>query len=133
MGYVFHIPVVLWWSLAAALAAPGDGSASVTNIFSPLSTPAEAIYENALLVLVICAGIFLIVGGLLAYTIIRFRRRPADAGREPPQVYGSNQIELAWTVVPILIVFVLILVTARTIYDVQGAARPASALNVTVV
>src|SRR5215831_9134807 len=133
MGYVFQIPVVLAWSLAAALAAPGDGSASVTNIFAPLSTPAEAIYENALLVLVICAGIFLVVGGLLAYTIIRFRYRPGDAGREPPQVYGSNQIELAWTVVPVLIVFVLILVTARAIYDVQGAVPPPDALNVTVV
>src|SRR6266446_436604 len=83
MGYVFQIPVVLCWSLAAAFAAPGDGSLSVTNIFAPLSTPAEAVYEAALLVLVICAGIFLVVGGLLAYTIIRFRRRPADSGREP--------------------------------------------------
>ena len=133
MEYVLQIPVILCWSLAAAFAAPGDGSVSVTNIFAPLSTPAEAVYEAALLVLVICAGIFLVVGGLLAYTIIRFRRRPADSGREPPQVYGSNQIELAWTVVPVLIVFVLILVTARTIYDVQGAAPPADALNVTVI
>jgi len=132
MGYVLQFPLVLCWSLAA-LAAPGDGSVSVTNIFAPLSTPAEAVYEAALLVLVICAGIFLVVGGLLAYTIIRFRRRPADSGREPPQVYGSSQIELAWTVVPILIVFVLILVTARAIYDVQGAVPPPDALNVTVV
>lgn len=83
--------------------------------------------------LAICAAIFLLVAGLLAYTIIRFRRRPGDDGREPPQVYGSNQIELAWTVVPILIVFVLILVTARTIADVQNAARPANALDMTVV
>ncbi len=133
MSYVLQIPVILCWSLAAAFAAPGDGSLSVTNIFAPLSTPAEAVYEAALLVLVICAGIFLVVGGLLAYTIIRFRRRPEDSGREPPQVYGSSQIELAWTVVPILIVFVLILVTARTIADVQNAARPADALDVTVV
>ena len=61
-------------------------------------------------------------------------QRPGDEGREPPQVYGSNQIELAWTVIPIVIVFVLFLATARTIYDVQGAAacRP-GALNVTVV
>src|SRR5262249_31703 len=46
MGYVFRIPVILCWSLAAVLAAPSDGSPSVTNIFAPLSTPAEAIYEN---------------------------------------------------------------------------------------
>ena len=105
----------------------------VTSIFEPLSTPAQAIYEISLLVLAICAAIFLVVAGMLAYTIIRFRRRPGDEGREPPQVYGSNQIELAWTVVPILIVFVLILATARAIYDVQGAIPPADAINVTVV
>ena len=133
MGYVLQISVVLCWSLAAAFAEPGDGSLSPTNIFAPVSTPAESIYEVSLLVLVICAGIFLIVGGLLAYTIIRFRHRPGDDGREPPQVYGSNQIELAWTLVPILIVFVLILVTARTIADIQHAVRPADALDVTVV
>jgi len=32
-----------------------------------------------------------------------------DAGREPAQVYGSTQIELAWTIIPILIVVVLFL------------------------
>jgi cytochrome c oxidase subunit 2 len=105
----------------------------VTNIFKPLSTPAQAIHEVSLLVLAICAGIFLVVGGLLAYTVIRFRWRPGDEGHEPPQIYGSNQLEFAWTVIPIVIVFVLFLATARTIYDVQGAVPPADALNVTVV
>src|SRR5262245_40579899 len=67
-------------------------AATVTNIFEPLSTPAHAIYQNASLVLAICAAIFVVVGGLLAYTIFRFRRRPELENREPPQVYGSNQI-----------------------------------------
>ena len=106
---------------------------NVTNIFRPFSTPAQAIHEVSLLVLAICAGIFLVVGGLLAYTVVRFRWRPGDEGHEPPQIYGSNQLEFAWTVIPIVTVFVLFLATARTIYDVQGAAPPADALNVTVV
>ena len=118
---------------AVAFAASGDNSLTRTNIFAPLSTPAHAIYQNASLVLTICAAIFLVVGGLLAYTIFRFRRRPEHENREPPQVYGSNQIELAWTVVPILIVFVLVLATTRTIYDVQGALPPPDTVNVTVV
>lgn len=113
--------------------AYADTPGGITNIFKPLSTPAEAVYEISLLVLAICTVIFLLVGGLLTYTIIRFRWRPGDDDHEPPQVYGSNQIELAWTVIPILIVFVLILVTARTIAAVQNAARPATALDVTVV
>ena len=40
-------------------------SGGVTNIFKPLSTPAQAIHEVSLLVLAICAGIFLVVAGLL--------------------------------------------------------------------
>ncbi|MCI0338684.1 MAG: cytochrome c oxidase subunit II [Acidobacteria bacterium] len=105
----------------------------VTNIFKPLATPSESIYQISLLTLAICGVIFLIVGGLLVYTIIRFRTRSNDEQSEPPQIYGSNQIELAWTVFPILIVFVLILVTARTISDVQNATHPPDSLKVTVV
>jgi len=69
----------------------------------------RAIHEVSLLVLAICAGIFLVVGGLLAYTVVRFRQRPTDQGQEPPQIYGSNQLEFAWTVIPIVTVFVLFL------------------------
>jgi cytochrome c oxidase subunit II len=105
----------------------------VTNIFKPHSTPGESIYQISLLTLAICGAIFLIVSGLLFYIIIRFRSRPNDEQSEPPQIYGSNQIELAWTVLPILIVFVLILVTARTISDVQNATHPPDSLKVTVV
>jgi cytochrome c oxidase subunit II len=105
----------------------------VTNIFRPYSTPGESIYQISLLTLAICGAIFLIVASLLFYTVIRFRRRPNDEDSEPPQIYGSNQIELAWTVFPILIVFVLILVTARTISDVQNAIHPPESLKVTVI
>ena len=103
------------------------------NIFKPLSAPAESVYEVSLLALLICAAIFLVVSGLLTIAIIKFRARPGDEGKEPPQIYGSNQLELAWTVIPILIVVVLVLVTARTIVDVQGARLPDDALKVRVV
>ncbi|HWO01642.1 MAG TPA: hypothetical protein VNS63_20460 [Blastocatellia bacterium] len=51
---------------------------------------------------------------------------------EPAQIYGSNQIELAWTVLTVLIVFVLILVTSRTIADVQNKPAAPDSLKVTV-
>jgi cytochrome c oxidase subunit II len=62
-----------------------------------------------------------------------YRRRPGDATSEPPQVYGSTQIELAWTVVPFLIVVVLFLVTARHIWAIENRTQPSSALEVTIV
>jgi cytochrome c oxidase subunit 2 len=70
---------------------------------------------------------------LIAYTTVRFRARRTDADREPPQIYGSNQLELAWTVVPIIVVFVLSLVTVRTILALQIDERPEGWLPVTVV
>ena len=102
-----------------------DGAVSTPSIFAPVSTPAFAIRDLSYFVLGICAVIFIVVGGLLAYSLIRFRRRPGDEAREPPQVYGSNQIELAWTVVPVLIVVILFLATARYIFGIRGSATDA--------
>jgi len=113
---------------------PGTAEHRITNIFRPLATPAEAEKNIALLVLAITGAIFVVVAGLIVYTCWRFRLRPGDdAQQEPPQVYGSNQIEAAWTVIPILIVFVLIGVTARVIASVQNASPPASMLKIRVI
>ena len=67
------------------------------------------------------------VGGLLLYALLRFRYRASDANatQEPAQIYGSNQIELSWTVIPILIVLMLFLATARVIYSTEHAPKPA--------
>ena len=77
--------------------------------------------------------IFFVVFTLLVYSVVKFRSRPADTDREPAQVYGSTQIELAWTIIPILIVVVLFLATARVIHAVQDAPRPATAVEVTAI
>jgi cytochrome c oxidase subunit 2 len=70
---------------------------------------------------------------LLVYAIVKFRARGADADREPAQVYGSTQIELAWTIIPVLIVVVLFVATARVIHAIQDAPQPPTALEVTVI
>ncbi|MFM7735138.1 MAG: cytochrome c oxidase subunit II [Alphaproteobacteria bacterium] len=102
------------------------------DMFAPVSAPAEAIRQLWWLVGGISFGILLVVGGVLWWCATHFRSVPGD-DREPPQVYGSNQIEFAWTIVPILIVLVLFLATARTIYDVQAMVPPADTLEVTLV
>jgi cytochrome c oxidase subunit 2 len=106
-----------------------------TSIFSPDGTPAQLIFGLSTLVLSFTLGIFLVVGGLLLYALIRFRHRASDANatHEPAQIYGSNQIELSWTVIPILIVVMLFLATARIIYSTEHAAKPSGALEVTVI
>ena len=103
------------------------------NIFAPESTPAQAIVDLSMLVLGVTAVIFVVVAALLVYAIVKFRATPANRHREPAQVYGSTQIELAWTIVPVLIVLVLFAATARVIHAIQDAPQPSTALEVTVI
>ena len=114
------------------LAVAASPSTSSTSIFSTLSTPAAEQNQIAFFVLGICAAIFVAVCALLIYALVKFRARRTDTV-EPPQIYGSTQIELSWTIIPILIVTVLFLGTARVLFSIQDAPKPANALDVTAV
>ena len=105
----------------------------VADMFKPLATPARTEYQIALLVMGITGGIFLVVGGLITYAIFRFRHKEGADPDEPPQIYGSNQIEIAWTIIPALIVFTLTGVTARVVAAVQDQSEPSGAIHATVV
>ncbi len=124
-------------SAAVVLAAAGARHAFAlktnTSIFSPASTPSQSIYSLSMFVLAVTGGIFIVVAGLIAYAAVRFRQRPDDDGSEPPQIFGSNQIELSWTIIPVLIVVVLFLATARMIFAIQDAPKPPAALDVTAI
>jgi cytochrome c oxidase subunit II len=117
----------------ASFAQPPSEAPLPTNIFAPESTPAHEIFDVTMFVLGICALIFIIVFGLLLYSAVKFRQRPDDDGREPAQIYGSNPLELSWTVIPALIVLVFFLANARVIHSVQDARRPPGSIEVTAV
>jgi cytochrome c oxidase subunit II len=129
-GLVIVAGVLLAASLCPAASQTDN---QVPSIFEPHSTPADSIYHLSLFVLAITGLIFLVVFTLLIYVVVKFRNRASDDKREPAQVYGSTQIELAWTVIPILIVVVLFLATARVIHAIQDTAKPASAVEVTAI
>jgi cytochrome c oxidase subunit 2 len=110
----------------------GGMAGAATSVFAAASTPATAIERYATLVLGITGAIFVVVAGLLAYCVVRYRQRPGDDAREPPQVYGSDQVELAWTTVPVLIVLVLGLTTTRVIQEIQNPVLPPTTLEVAI-
>jgi len=119
------------WLLLGSAILTAQGTTPST--LDPASTPAHQIFDLSVFVVAITAGIFLVVGGLLAVALYRFRSRKSDPLGEPAQIYGSTQIELAWTVIPILTVVVLFLTTARIIFAIQDTQKPKTALDVTVI
>ena len=114
-------------------AAENSDTSLITSIFAPESTPAHSIMRLSVFVLAITGTIFVVVFSLIVCAVVRFRRRPQDDGKEPAQVYGSNPVEMAWTVVPVIIVVVLTLTTARIIHEIQDAPKPPGALDVQVI
>lgn len=121
----------------AAHAAWGEPANTVVyqtpNIFKPHSGPAQMIEHLSFFVLQVTGAIFIVVGALLVFVIVRYRQRGPDDDSEPPQVYGSTQIELAWTVIPVLIVLVLFLTTARILFAIQDQKMPPAALQVDTI
>jgi len=124
---------IVLFGLPKTCFAEAPAPLSPTNIFAPESKPAHLVFGLSLFVLAVCAGIFVIVFSLLVYSVVKFRKRRNDDGREPPQIYGSNQIELAWTVIPGLIVIVLFLASVRVVKGVQDAQQPPNAIEVTAI
>jgi cytochrome c oxidase subunit II len=77
-----------------------------------------------------CVGIGLIVFGVLAYVLVRFRSRPDSA--LPPQTHGRPWLEIAWTIGPALILLVIAIPTVQVIFRTQTQAKPPDALEVVV-
>jgi len=109
-----------------------EGPQATPSIFAPVSTPADNEFDLSMFVIALMGGIFVVVGGLGAYAVVKFRQK-GDDDTEPAQVYGSTQIELAWTVVPVIMVVVLFLTTARFIFAIQDNPHTKDSLDVTVV
>src|SRR6266446_6878698 len=130
-GILVILTGVLLGALVCGASPPGDHP--IPSIFDPRSTPADALNQHSHFVLAVTGVIFVVVFTLLTYAIAKFRQTTANADREPAQVYGSTQIELAWTIIPILIVVVLFLAVARVIHAVQDAPKPATAVEVTAI
>jgi cytochrome c oxidase subunit 2 len=130
-GIVVLLVGILFAAGLCTASPPPDNS--VPSIFDPHSTPAESIRHLSYFVLAITGLIFLVVFILLTYAVVKFRDKTMGTEREPAQVYGSTQIELAWTIIPILIVVVLFLATARVIHAIQDAPKPATAVEVTAI
>src|SRR5690348_5345049 len=69
----------------------------------------------------IAVVIFLVVEGLIVWSVIRYRRRPGD-DELPPQTHGNNLAEIAWTLIPTAIVIFLFFISWSTLNSVEATS-----------
>src|ERR1041384_734310 len=87
--------------------------ADVVKVFNPQSPQARAIFNLAIVVIVVMVVIFAVVVGIVTYALLRFPRW-REGERDPEQGAGNKTIEIVWTVIPLLIVTILFVLAART-------------------
>ena len=73
----------------------------------------------------IATGLFLLVEGVLVYSLIKFRRRKGDTTDGPP-IEGNVPLEIVWTAIPTVIVFILSIYSFE-IYNRMGGLDPMAA------
>lgn len=100
---------------------------SFLNAHSPSTQIVASLFTGLLILLGI---IFLVVAALVIYGVVRYRDR---GGRgEPVQRFGSRPLEIAWTVVPLIIVTVLFVVTVSAMARIDAPGEPDRAPDLVV-
>jgi cytochrome c oxidase subunit 2 len=104
------------------------GCAGAPAVLSPASPNAAMVSDLFLFLFAIAAVVFLVVEVLLFYSVIRFRRKKTDG--MPTQIYGNPKLEIAWTVIPAIVLAVVFVLTWQTLNSL--AAIPPNSLNIKV-
>ena len=94
--------VVLLVGASTALAGNG-GFAPVP----PESPNADGISQSWWFVTAFVVAIFLLVEVLLVLFVVRYRRRNRPRDADGAQIHGANRLELAWTIGPVVVLFVI--------------------------
>src|SRR5205814_8591615 len=100
-----------------------------SNALDPQSPQARAIYELGIVSGVVFALIFVIVTGAIIYAILRFRARVGEP--DPRQIPGNRKVEIAWTIIPFLIVIFLLVMTLSAMNRADPPPAPSPDLVVT--
>ena len=105
----------LMWDGAMHFAAAGTGEPSAwqLNLQGSVTPVMDAIHGLHNYLLVIITAITLFVLGLLIYVCVRFN---AKANPTPSKTTHNTVLEVAWTVVPILILITIAIPSFRLIY-----------------
>jgi cytochrome c oxidase subunit II len=105
---------------------------SMSSALAPALTPVLYIRNLPLFLIWSTGGIFLVVGGLLAFAAFRFRARKSDPLFGLAQVCRNTEIDVAWTMIPAL-ALVLFTATARINSAIQDVSKPRAAVEVTAI
>jgi cytochrome c oxidase subunit II len=99
------------------------------NIAQPASPIASQIYGLHMYILWVCLSIFVVVFGMMFYSIFKFRK---SKGAVPDvNFHESTLIEIIWTIIPFIILIAIAVPATKTILEMKDTSSPDMTLKVT--
>jgi cytochrome c oxidase subunit 2 len=115
--------------IAAALLAPGAALAALEfNLQPPVTPIARQIIDLHHFILWICVVIFVVVFGVMFYSIFKHRK---SVGHVAQQFHENTTVEIIWTVIPLLILLFMAFPATKTILAMKDTSAPDMTIKVT--
>ncbi len=90
------------------------------NFQAPVTAIAADIYQLHVWMIAICVAIFIAVFGVMFYSILKHRK---SLGYKAASFHESTTVEIAWTVVPFLIVVLMALPATKTVVAMKDTSN----------
>ena len=90
------------------------------NFQTPVTAIASDIYELHVWMIAICVAIFIAVFGVMFYSILKHRK---SLGHKAANFHESTTVEIAWTVVPFVIVVLMALPATKTVVAMKDTSN----------
>lgn len=112
----------LWLSgsVYAANDMVGGPAVHQLNFQTPVTSIAADIYELHVWMIAICVAIFIAVFGVMFYSILKHRK---SLGHKAANFHESTTVEIAWTVVPFVIVVLMALPATKTVVAMKDTSN----------
>ncbi|MDP1901654.1 MAG: cytochrome c oxidase subunit II [Rubrivivax sp.] len=99
---------------------PGGPAVRQLNLHAPVTKIAEQQHWLHNFMLVVCVAIFVAVFGVMFYSILRHRK---SLGHKSANFHESVGVEIAWTVLPFLIVVAMGAMATRTVVAMKDTSN----------
>jgi cytochrome c oxidase subunit 2 len=88
----------------------------------PKTEVGRDVFNLYIIVLILAGIVFVAVEGFIIYAVVRYRRKPGD-DTLPEQLHGNTMVEIIWTIIPTVIVFILFGFSMATLGEVEARSE----------
>ncbi|MEQ5809947.1 cytochrome c oxidase subunit II [Alteromonas sp. NFXS44] len=114
-------------SLQAETMATSDRAGEI-NLRQGVTDISGQVYDLHMLMFSICVAIAVVVFGVMFYSMFKHRK---SRGAKPAHFHENVKVEIAWTVIPFLILIFMAVPAAQTLIAMEDASEPEMTVLVT--